>query len=297
MGYVADNTGRPLAEVSKPLRRMLKRYGISAAEWDVIRAAPLVEHEGARFFDPANVSDRAAGEKLMEAIIQERAFAVLEPDSRVRGFTTGGLQRGTIPGEIARSAMLFKSFAVTMLTTHMMRAAQKGSLGGKLAYFGAFTGLLTISGAVALQARQIIQGKDPRRMDDRKFWGAAFIRAARSASSETSCTPATTGATAGSWRRSAALWPAPSRTPRASPCRTSGRRPRASPRRSARNWSTRSTAGASRAWNGRRGRTTSRATGGGRGRARPTVRRTWGRRCRGEVFQFFQPCRGLLIRA
>lgn len=174
MGFVADNVGKARGEVSKPLRRMLDRYGIDAAQWDVIRAAPLVEHEGAKFFDPANVSDRALGEKLMGAFIEERAFAVLEPDARVRQLTTAGLKRGTMMGEIARSAMLFKSFSITMATTHLARTFIDATP-SKVAKLAALSTLLTVAGAISIQARQIITGKDPRRMDDPKFWGAAWM--------------------------------------------------------------------------------------------------------------------------
>ncbi|MBK3800463.1 hypothetical protein GAY33_14675 [Azospirillum brasilense] len=175
MGHVADNAGKPLGEVDAPLRKMLERYGFSPADWDVIRAAPQMEHEGARFFDPANVSDRQLGERLMEAIIEERAFAVLEPDARVRQLTTGGLQRGTFMGEMARSAMLFKSFSITMATTHLARAFIDAN-GSKVAQLAALSAMLTLAGAASIQARQIITGKDPRRMDDPKFWGAAWMQ-------------------------------------------------------------------------------------------------------------------------
>lgn len=175
MGHVADNVGKPLGEVDAPLRKMLERYGFSAADWDVIRAAPQMEHEGARFFDPANVSDRQLGERLMEAIIEERAFAVLEPDARVRQITTGGLQRGTFMGEMARSAMLFKSFSITMATTHLARAFIDAN-GSKVAQLAALSAMLTLAGAVSIQARQIVTGKDPRQMDDPKFWGAAWMQ-------------------------------------------------------------------------------------------------------------------------
>ncbi len=175
MGFIADNVGKAKGDVSKPLRRMLDRYGISAAEWDTIRAAPLVEHEGARFFDPANVSDRRLGEKLMGAIIEERAFAILEPDARVRQLTTAGLKRGTIMGEVARSAMLFKSFSITMATTHLARTFIDATP-GKVAGFAALSTLLTVAGAFSIQARQVASGKDPRRIDDPKFWGAAAMQ-------------------------------------------------------------------------------------------------------------------------
>ncbi len=175
MGFIADNAGKAKGDVSKPLRRMLDRYGISAAEWDTIRAAPLVEHDGARFFDPANVSDRKLGEKLMGAIVEERAFAILVPDARVRQITTAGLKRGTMMGEAARSAMLFKSFSITMATTHLARTFIDATP-SKVAQFAALSTLLTVAGAFSIQARQVATGKAPRRVDDPKFWGAAWMQ-------------------------------------------------------------------------------------------------------------------------
>lgn len=179
MGYIGDNVGRSRAELSKPLRRMMDRYGITAAEWDVLRAAPLLEHQGARFFDPAGVPDRAIAEKLMGAIVQERAYAVIEPGARIRQITTAGLQRGTVMGEVARSASLFKTFAFTMMVTHLMRAAQQPGVGGKLAAFGGLFAGLTVAGAVSMQAKAIVQGKDPREMagkDWKEFWAAAALQ-------------------------------------------------------------------------------------------------------------------------
>ncbi|MFC5356491.1 hypothetical protein [Azospirillum himalayense] len=175
MGLVADNVGRAFGEVDAPLRKRLERYGFSAADWDVIRAAPLVEHEGAKFFDAANVSDRALGERLLEIMVEERAFAILEPDARVRQITTAGLPANTVMGQVARSLSLFKSFTLTMLTTHMARAFIDATP-SKVAKYAAFTGLLTLAGAVSIQARQILTGKDPRDMTDPKFWLAAGLQ-------------------------------------------------------------------------------------------------------------------------
>lgn len=175
MGLVADNAGRALKDVGEPLRQVFARYGIGEAQWDVIRAAPLVEHEGAKFFDAANVSDRALGERLLEIMVEERAFAILEPDARVRQITTAGLPANTVMGQVARSLSLFKSFTLTMLTTHMARAFIDATP-SKVAKYAAFTGLLTLAGAVSIQARQIITGKDPRDMTDPKFWLAAGLQ-------------------------------------------------------------------------------------------------------------------------
>src|SRR5207249_4160970 len=54
-GFVADNTGKKLAELPEPLQRALARYGIDETRWEIIRRAPLVEHEGARFIRAGDV--------------------------------------------------------------------------------------------------------------------------------------------------------------------------------------------------------------------------------------------------
>lgn len=176
MGHIADNVLHPFPALSKPLQRMLKRYGVTPGEWDVIRAAPLQDVGGAKFFDPEAVSDRRLGEKLMQAIIQERGFAVLEPNARVRQLTTAGLSANTFMGQVARSAFMFKSFAVTMMLTHMWRGAIQAGVASKLGYFAGLTSMLTVAGAMAIQAKSLIQGKDPRPMNDVAFWGAAMLQ-------------------------------------------------------------------------------------------------------------------------
>lgn len=176
MGEIADNVGRSLSQVSKPLQRMLKRHGIESAEWDAIRALPLLDHEGARWFDPGQLEGAgSAGEKLMAAIIAERKMGVIEPGARIQQLTTGGAARGTWSGDLSRSFWHLKSFSLAMSLTHLQRAAFDSTWRGKLAYVGIFVPTLMVAGAFGMQMRQIITGKDPRRMDDWAFWGAAFM--------------------------------------------------------------------------------------------------------------------------
>lgn len=176
MGHIADNVGRGYDDLDAPLRNMLRRYNISPKEWDAIRAAPLADVAGAKFFDAENVADRQLGERLMSAILQEQRFAVAEPDARVRQITTAGLPANTFMGQVARSAFQFKSFAVTMLLTHMWRAAIQAGPEKKLGYFAALAGMLTVAGAISIQARALLQGRDPRPMDSPEFWGAAMLQ-------------------------------------------------------------------------------------------------------------------------
>jgi hypothetical protein len=115
---------------------------------------------------------------MMSAMIDERRFAVIEPDARVRGLMTGGIRRGKLLGEVARSAFMFKSFSMSLMMTHLMRSGRQ-TLRGEVAgvkNMAAYVLLTSIAGAAAVQASSLITGKDPQPMDDPAFWGSAFMR-------------------------------------------------------------------------------------------------------------------------
>jgi hypothetical protein len=158
------------------LANFLERYQISPAEWDKIRATPLLETNGTKFLDTSDMADQRLGEKLRTGINQERRFAVLEPDSRSRAITTGGLPQGTFMGELNRNIAMFKSFSITMAATHMMRIGSQETW-GEMAKLG-IPFMLThfMVGAAAMQAKNLFYGKDPQAMDTPKFWVQALAQ-------------------------------------------------------------------------------------------------------------------------
>lgn len=173
MGHLADHAGHTLdalRKVNGPLANFLERHQIGAAEWDAIRAGRPLEVEGARFLDTEAIADRALREKLLGAVIEERAFAILEPDARIRAVMTGGTTAGTFWGEMVRSATLFKSFSVTMVATHLMRIATQGPIETKIWNGAAFVLFNLLAGAAAIQARAVLYGKTPEAMDSPGFW-------------------------------------------------------------------------------------------------------------------------------
>lgn len=176
MGTLADAQGTAWGDLKKPIKNMLKRHGLSPADWRVIQQAPLGDANGAKFLVPDLIEDQDVAERLQRAIIEERQFFVLEPDARVRQITTGGYGANTFAGQAVRSLTMFRSFAITMLTTHAMRAAIQAGIGNKVIYGGSWIALLTLSGAMTIQARALISGKDPRPMNTGEFWGAAALQ-------------------------------------------------------------------------------------------------------------------------
>jgi hypothetical protein len=177
LNHIAANVGHDAAHVEAPLQAFLKRYRITPSEWDHLRALPLYDFRGAKYFDSSRSISDPVARKLFEGILEERAFGVLEPDSRIRGFTTQGQRAGTISGELARAGTMFQSFSMTMIMTHLHALAIRDGLSGNRAANAiAFFGLHILAGAAIVQARQILQGKDPIGMSQPKFWAQAALQ-------------------------------------------------------------------------------------------------------------------------
>jgi len=176
MGAIARNSDKKFEALDPVFRGFFERYGFNAGEWDKLRATPHLEADGARFFDVNGVEDQRLADRLMSAIIDERHMAVLEPDARIRGAMSGGLQRGTVLGEAVRSATQFKSFPMTYMMTHMMRGFSQDGNWSKAAYTAKLLATMTIAGAVTVQMQALIAGKNPNDMGRPQFWTESFIR-------------------------------------------------------------------------------------------------------------------------
>lgn len=176
MGMVARQAHLDHDTIDPAFRSFLDRYGFKANDWDKLRATPQLEADGARFFDVNAVKDQRLADRLMSAILDERQFAVIEPNARVKQLTTGGKARGTWWGEVARSTTMFKSFSMAIMMTHMMRAMTQGPWWERAYRLTGLMALTTVAGAVTAQMGTIIGGKDPQDMSDPKFWGQAAIR-------------------------------------------------------------------------------------------------------------------------
>lgn len=113
---------------------------------------------------------------LLGWIDQEAKTAVLSPDIMTRAAMQQGSKAGTLGGEIARSAMLFKSFPLAVWQKHARRLRSIDSTSGKIAYSAAMMTGLTLFGALAVQLTDMANGKNPRDMTTGKFWAAAFAK-------------------------------------------------------------------------------------------------------------------------
>ena len=174
LGYVADQSEKPFSKLNPSFRGMLERYGINAGDWTKIRQTPHYEDRGATFLRPMDVADERLGDKLLEMIASEVDFAV--PTATVRARSMLNIDRpGTWMGEIGRSAVLFKSFGVSMLMTHGRRMVEQKGF-NRLKYAASLAITTTLMGAMSLQLKEVSKGRDPRPMSDARFWGAAMLQ-------------------------------------------------------------------------------------------------------------------------
>jgi len=175
-------------------RVRMQRAGITEADWQVITRAELTQFGGKDHLTPEAIragGDERASEvvaKVLGLITDESEFAVLNPDLATKAIASGGaMQRGTVSGELARSVMQFKSFPIAMVSRHWRRVldvpqVSDGSaplMANRVVYAGAMMVTTTALGAIALQAKQIISGKDPIDMHGEhaaKFWARAVAQ-------------------------------------------------------------------------------------------------------------------------
>ena len=185
MEMIGSHSSKNFKQLPKNFRRSLERYGMSADEWDVVRKAGLGEYNNTKYFSIDNImlmDDVPLGtrkelvSKVMRMINTEMDYAVLMPSYRMRAMVTGGHARGTAAGELFRGAFMYKSFPILMITHHLYRGMAQHGLKSKAAYLAHLGIGTTIFGAIALQMKDIVKGRDPRPMDTKEFWGAAFLQ-------------------------------------------------------------------------------------------------------------------------
>lgn len=185
LGALADYAGHAFADLPKPLAATLKRHGIGQDSWDIIRATPLHEHRGATFLMPedlagrTDISPRQADDlttRLLAMVQAETEYAVPSTSIRGRAMLGDNTRPGTVPGEIIRSGLMFKNFAITMAYTHLRRIAGMEGGWNKARYTANLVISTTLMGALAVQLKDIVNGKDPRDMTTPAFWGQAMLQ-------------------------------------------------------------------------------------------------------------------------
>ena len=178
-------------------RYLMQRKGITEAYWDTISQAQATQRNGLDYLTHDGIvatgADNAheAATKWLAFVNDEAQFAVVNPDMATRAIVTaGGLPAGTVRGEAMRSIAQFKSFPIAVMTRHWRRIFETpqglegaplgfgaesaaGSRVNQIAGLAALNVSMMLLGAVALQTKALVQGKDPYDMTEGKFWARA----------------------------------------------------------------------------------------------------------------------------
>lgn len=183
-------TAKASWEVLEPeVKRAAQRYGINKIEWDLIMQAQPTMHpdmDGSAWLMPENVAAlgtdaaREAARKYGDWMVALGNEAVNEPRLLTRAITTGAVFGSAKKGSLLRlmSANVFfaKSYGITVILNHLLPALRSAS-NGRLNHLAAVAGGSMVMGALAIQARQIVQGKEPRQdTDTAGFWLAASLQ-------------------------------------------------------------------------------------------------------------------------
>lgn len=206
---MADQVEKTFDQLEPYLKRTLEGYGIDRTGWDVLRSTPLHAPEGgAGFLRPIDVAALAEGpalpkvqkvlgidtkdeavaaeqtaagvrrvaEQYLEAILQQTERAVPTSTARSRSFFVGTQPKGSFWGEIVESGLLFKSFTLSFTTLQMQAIQQELHQGAArgAGYAGAMALALTVGGAISLQIKNIVNGKDAQSVADPRFWMQAL---------------------------------------------------------------------------------------------------------------------------
>jgi hypothetical protein len=160
---ITDNRNKGWGSLNPRFRRMFERYGFGENDWNSIRSAPLEKDGGAEWILPKNL-DHALSQRIAEMILTESDFAVPTSSLRIRSAINARFHKGSIPGEIGRSLLLFRGFPMQLFWMHGRRMLASGGLGG-LEYGATLFITSTVMGMLAYQLKQIVAGRDPVNMD------------------------------------------------------------------------------------------------------------------------------------
>ena len=168
-------------------RSRFNRSSISESEWKILNTIPLDNFKGRELLTPQTIADSGhpqLAEKIFGFIKDDGEYAIVNPDLKTQAIMTfGGQQAGTWGGELARTVMQFKSFPIAMFTRHWARMLEGDHgadgaplLANRATYAFAMMASLTGLGALSVQAKQILQGKDPIDMESGRFWAKALAQ-------------------------------------------------------------------------------------------------------------------------
>lgn len=187
-GHLAGQADNAFADLPLPLRRMFQARGIGPADWDALRdpASRFIANNGADFIAPDWWLEHQVGMPRAEAeglamrlrMLTAEQMEIAIPSASIEGKARlqGAAAPGTLSGELLRSSTSYKSFAMSLMLSQYRRFLAQPDPMSKATYAASISGLLLLTGAMAIQLKEIAKGRDPRPMTDAVFWKAALLQ-------------------------------------------------------------------------------------------------------------------------
>lgn len=212
---LARKAGIVGADLDAPTKRVLGLFGIDDGKWDMMRRAGVRRAEGQDFMIPEGARDIPAsqlkaylesrGQTATDARIRDLRleveqdfrsyytdridYAVINPDARTNAILRQGLQPGTPMGEAIRFWAQFKSFPTAVLHKSVGREVFGRGADLDIGVFralrsgnGEFAGMMSfivqtgIFGYIAMSAKDMVKGREPRDVASIATWFAAITQ-------------------------------------------------------------------------------------------------------------------------
>jgi len=205
--YYAKQKNLGFNQLSKPLQDFFNLYNIDSTKWDVIRKTAMSKaDDGTEFINISELSnmsdadikkitgmdDLTKSELQMEKekfkysvsgmLLDRSIYAVIEPDARTKGTMTQGTLAGTGIGEAFRFVGQFKAFPIAVVNKVLGRELaflEKGKnqdIGRGIRGIAALMITQGMFGYMAMTAKDLLKGKEPRDPNEIKTIMAAFLQ-------------------------------------------------------------------------------------------------------------------------
>jgi hypothetical protein len=171
------------------LRRVLELSGIDSQKWDAIRQSAQRAADGDMYISPeamrelpdsvidplikgkvTNYSREAMRDELETLVrsylLDRSSFAVLRPDAKTRAIALQGTLPGTPEGEVIRMLMQFKSYPISFIQKILGREVYGQEGAERVSGIFQVMAITTIFGYMAMAAKDLAKGKEPRELLD-----------------------------------------------------------------------------------------------------------------------------------
>lgn len=191
MAFGSDLAGvanRSWDELDPNLREFMRTRQITAEDWDKLRDPAVIytDRVGGKHLNPSWFREHSTLPPAEADDMAIRFGALIEgqiemalPTSSLRGqaILRGRAKAGSFSGELIRSTLMYKSFALSQLFNQIRRVREmQGGTGVKAWYVASYMTSMTVAGALAVQLKEIAKGRDPQPMDRQTFWAKATLQ-------------------------------------------------------------------------------------------------------------------------